>query len=72
MSDKAISTIDFTPEERQRIEEQARQRGFDTPHDYLLSLVEEDEPTKEALLNRFREGWEAAMKGDTIPASKLR
>ena len=32
--------------------------------------VEADE-TKEALHEAFREGWRAAMKGETIPASKL-
>ncbi|MBI1280897.1 MAG: hypothetical protein GC179_22425 [Anaerolineaceae bacterium] len=68
MSDLVIHVTD---EQRQRIEERARQHGFETLTDYLLSLVEEDEPTKEELLNGFREGWAAAMSGDTIPASKL-
>ena len=72
MLDKVTLTIDVTPEERQRIEDRARQHGFASPGEYLLSLVEEDEPTKEELLNSFREGWAAAMNGDTIPASKLR
>jgi hypothetical protein len=72
MSEKITLMIDVTPEERQRIENLARQHGFDTPGEYLLSLVEEDKPTKEELINGFREGWAAAMKGDTIPASKLR
>lgn len=64
--------LHITPEQRQHIEELARRHGFATPGDYLLSLIEEDEPTKEELLNEFREGWAAAMTGDTIPASKLR
>jgi hypothetical protein len=64
--------IHVTDEQRQRIEEQARQHGFATPADYLLALVEDDEPTKEELLTKFRDGWAAAMTGDTIPASKLR
>ncbi len=64
--------IHLTDEQRERIEERARQYGFATPGDYLLSLVEEDEPTKEELLAGFRKGWAAAMTGDTIPASKLR
>ena len=34
--------IHVTNEQRQRIEERARKHGFDTPSDYLLSLVEED------------------------------
>lgn len=69
MSDLVIHVTD---QQRQRIEELARQHGFDTPSEYLLSLVDEDEPTKEQLLTGFREGWAAAMTGDTIPASKLR
>ena len=64
--------IHVTNEQRQRIEERARQHGFASLSDYLLSLVEEDEPTKEEVLAGFREGWAAAMNGDTIPASKLR
>ncbi len=72
MTDKVILTMDVTPEERERIENQARLHGFETPTAYLLSLVEEDELTKEDLLNSFREGWAAAMNGDTIPASQLR
>ena len=64
--------IHVTDEQRLQIEERARQHGFDTPGDYLLSLVEEDDPTKEELLAGFREGWAAAMTGDTISASKLR
>lgn len=69
MSDLVIHVTD---EQRQRIEERARQHGFKTPSEYLLSLVEEDEPTKEELLVGFREGWAAAMTADTIPAAKLR
>jgi hypothetical protein len=64
--------IRVTNEQRQRIEERAHQHGFETLSDYLLSLVEEDAPTKEELLTRFRNGWAAAMNEDTIPASKLR
>lgn len=64
--------IHVTDEQRQLIEERARQHDYENPTDYLLALVEEDEPTKEEVLNGFREGWAAAMSGDTIPASKLR
>lgn len=64
--------IHVTNEQRQRIEEWTRQHGFETLTDYLLSLVEDAEPIKEELLTGFREGWAAAMSGDTIPASKLR
>jgi hypothetical protein len=34
--------IHVTNEQRQQIEERARQQGFDTPDEYLLSLVKED------------------------------
>ncbi len=64
--------IQLTDEQRQRIEERARQHGFETLTDYLLALVEKDEPTKQEWLNGFRQGWAAAMSGDTIPVSKLR
>ena len=34
--------IHVTDEQRQQIEERARQQGFNTPDDYLLSLVKDD------------------------------
>jgi hypothetical protein len=72
MSDKVTLTIDLTPEEHQRIELLAQQHGYDTPGEYLLSLVEsDDEPTKAELLEELREGMQAAIKGQTIPASEL-
>jgi hypothetical protein len=76
MSDKIALTIDVTPEQRERIEHLAHQHGFDTPSEYLLSLVESDlevdeEETKEQILEEFRQGWRAAMNGETIPASEL-
>jgi len=64
--------LHLTNEQRQRIEARAKQHGFKTASDYLLSLVEDDESTKEEIRAGFREGWKAAMTGDTIPASKLR
>lgn len=63
--------LHITNEQRQLIEDRAREQGFNTPTEYLLALVEA-EPTKEELMNGFREGWAAAMTDDTIPASKLR
>ena len=39
MSDLVIHVTD---EQRQQIEERARQQGFNTPDEYLLSLVKED------------------------------
>jgi hypothetical protein len=48
--------LHVTNEQHQWIEERAKQHGFKTASEYLLSLVEEDEPTKEELLAGFREG----------------
>jgi len=61
--------IHVTNEQRQRIEEFARRRGYKAPDDYLLALVEADE--KAQLLSDLRQGIHEAMTGDTIPASKL-
>ena len=61
--------LHITSEQRQQIEEIARQRGFDAPDDYLLALVAADE--KNRLLSDLRQSIQEAMTGDTIPASKL-
>lgn len=62
--------LHVTNEQRQQIEEIARQRGFKAPDDYLLALVEADE--KNRLVADLRQSIHEAMTGDTIPASKLR
>lgn len=59
----------ITPEQRQHIEEVARERGYKAPDDYLLALVEADE--KNRLIADFKQSIHEAMTGDTIPASKL-
>ena len=59
----------ITSEQRQHIEEAARERGFEAPDAYLLALVEADE--KNRLLADLRQSIYEAMTGDTIPASKL-
>lgn len=61
--------LHVTIEQRQHIEEAARERGFKAPDEYLLSLVEADE--KSRLLADLRQSIHEAMTGDTIPASKL-
>ena len=62
--------LHVTHEQREYIEETARQRGFSAPDDYLLALVEADE--KNRLVADLRQSIHEAMTGDTIPASKLR
>lgn len=74
MAEKVVLTVDVTPAERDRIEAFAHAHGYTTLSEYLLFLIEgaiEADETKEDLIEAFREGWRAAMKGETIPASKL-
>ncbi len=61
--------LHITNEQRQQIEEIARQRGYNAPDDYLLALVAADE--KNRLLADLRQSIHEAMTGDTVPASKL-
>jgi hypothetical protein len=75
MMDKVSLVIDLTPEERQRIEDLARQRGYEAPADYLKALVEsdaeEDEGFDEDPVAAFRQSWHEAMTGQTHPVSTL-
>ena len=70
MLDKIVLTVDVTQEERDRIEALAHEHGYTTAGEYLLSLAA-DEQTQEELMEEFRQGWQAAKNGQTIPASKL-
>jgi hypothetical protein len=72
----ALLTIPVTREEQAQIEALARQHGYATPAAYLLALVKADaqqsaEQTAAELEDEFREGWHAAMTGQTIPADQL-
>jgi hypothetical protein len=76
MTDNEPLVIEVSPELRHRIEELARKYGFETPGEYLLSLIEpeiqdEDTHDHEDILESFRQGWREAMSGQTIPASEL-
>jgi hypothetical protein len=73
MTDKVALTITITVEQRERIEAQAQERGYESPDDYLLALVESDvddeaDMTKEEVLEDLRESIREAMTGKTIPA----
>jgi hypothetical protein len=74
--------IQIPDEQRERIENLARERGYDSAVDYLLALVEADEegddfiddPEEDAvdLKAEFREAWRAAMTGEGIrPVEEL-
>jgi hypothetical protein len=80
MVDYVSLTIQMTQEQRQRIEEQAKERGYDVLDDYLLALVEADadddfidDPEEDAidLEADFREAWAAAMTGNVRPVEEL-
>jgi hypothetical protein len=69
MVDKTILTvhIDVTDAERQRIEESAKQRGFETTDDYVKSLIDADiEETTESLESSFRRAWQDAQQGNLL------
>ena len=68
MTDKIILTVDVTQAKHDRIEALAREHGYETAGEYLL-LLAADEQTQ--LKEEFRQGWQAAKNGKTIPASKL-
>lgn len=83
MSEQDI-TLPVTPEERQRIENIARRRGYAAVSDYLRDLLQqdaithgepepfaEDEPSREVILERLRRSILEARRGDTLPLSAL-
>jgi len=73
--------IQLTPEQQARIEEQAKDRGYDDITEYVLALVEADadedlidDPEQDAidLEERFREAWHSAMTGEGVrPADEV-
>lgn len=75
MADKVSLVLDLTLEEHQRIEEAARQRGYQALTDYLIALVESDieegEELEEDPIEAFRQSWHEAMTGQTHPVSTL-
>lgn len=71
--------LEMTPEERERLEMLARQRGYAASADYVRALIELDAVAQgmaaEADDNPetgFLQGWHDAMTSKTIPASELR
>lgn len=69
--------IQLTSEQQARIEEQAKERGFEDVTEYLLALVEADAEDDEDLIDdpeqdaidleeHFREAWHAAMTGKGV------
>ena len=72
MSDKVVLTLALTPEENERIQNLAQQRGYESTEAYLLALVEWDaEDAEEDPEASFRQGWHEVMTGQTYPVSTL-
>jgi hypothetical protein len=75
--------LHVTPEQRQRIENMAHQRGYEAPDAYLLALAEldakgdlvlrdsDDDLTQEQLEANFRQGLHEVVSGQTYPIDKL-
>jgi hypothetical protein len=69
MADKTYLTlhIGVTEDERQRIEESARLRGYDTVDEYVKSLLDADiEETTALLEESFKRAWRDAQQGNLL------
>lgn len=73
-------SITLTTDERDRVVEIARERGFNTPDEYVRSLIEADamengevdyEDDDETILEGIREGLRDALSGNVRPISEL-
>ena len=80
MIEREILTLDITRAERERIEAQAREHGFESAQAYLLSLVDADIPSDvdevDAYFNAdpegaFKQAWHEAMTDQSHPISTL-
>lgn len=76
MVERVLLTLEITREEQKQIEAQARQHGYQSPHDYLLALVAEDAgdfdfDTKAGLLDGLRTSLRQAEQGDTRSVLEL-
>lgn len=75
MVDYVPLTINMTPEQQQRFEEQAKKHGYTALDEYFLALAELAAEAEEDNIvdpvEGFRLGWRDAMTGNTIPASDL-
>ena len=79
MSPQELVTVEIqiTAEQRDQIEQLARQQGYTALSDYLRALISAnaqtllEEDSDETVLEGFREGWRDAMTDNTFPASSL-
>jgi hypothetical protein len=82
MADKeqVVLSITLTIEERDRVEEAARERGFSNFDEYVRALIEADiletgdvdyEDDDETILEGIREGFRDTLLGNVRPISEL-
>lgn len=72
MDAKETLVIDVSAEKLERITTLAREHGYDTPGEYLLALIDEqDEPTREEILANLRQGLKEAIRGEVHPIDTL-
>ncbi len=74
MVDKVAMTIHVTLEERQQIEEMARERGYEDTEAYVLALIHSDtaiSDEKEQILDDIRQGLREIKAGLGRPISEL-
>ena len=69
MTTLAPLTINFTPEQREKIEHLAEINGYDTADAYALAILEQfiEEPNEEEILEDIRASFREALNGQTIP-----
>jgi hypothetical protein len=77
MTENVQIIVSVTPEERDRIETLARERGYDDPAAYLRALAEadaEDEDEDEDsddIREDIKQGLREAFKGEGIPLAEF-
>ncbi len=61
MADRIVLEINLTPEEHQQIEHVARERGYETPADYVRALIGSDVETHDQAYF-WTDEWQAAER----------
>lgn len=77
MTDKVQIVVHVSLEERERIETQARERGFDDPAEYLRALIEADAEEEDDdkdladIREDIKQGLREAFRGEGIPLEEF-
>ncbi len=75
MTDTVSLTIELTRQQRQQIERQAHERGYEQLADYVLALISadaaDDDPDAVDIRAELKAGLHQALRGETLPLDKL-